>query len=121
MRIKCEVCEKEFSSIRIMKQHFLRIHNRKVTSIECDICGKLLQTSLKIHKENVHNPKVEAACELCGITFKYATNLTSHLKSVHEKVKKFQFKACEKSFSRRHHLERHFGSVHQKKKFSCIY
>ena len=109
----CDVCEKGYTCLTNMKDHFSKIHDRISNNVKCDICGKgLTASALKGHKEAVHNQKIATKCNFCGTTFKYKSNLLPHIRNVHEKIKTFKCKMCELQFSREYHLKRHFERNH---------
>jgi len=57
---KCEVCGRKYSGPRNLESHFLYTHTANPPKVECDICGKPLQTAkvidelLKSFRVQVH-------------------------------------------------------------------
>ena len=75
---KCEICEKEYHSKKLLRKHFTTVHNQSVNAHICNICTK---------------------------SYKSQAILTLHMKTIHEKQKQFKCQSCTKSFSQTAHLK----------------
>ena len=54
-KFPCEVCNKLFIEIRLVKRHMTEVHEG-VRSHKCESCGKMFarKSNLKIHVDKVH-------------------------------------------------------------------
>ena len=149
-KVKCEICEKEFSGKFHLKRHMTNVHDKQRN---CEYCGMNFATSdeLKMHIKGVHGVNKEIkchkcektfartetlkqhisaiheekriyACEYCGKTFAYQKGLKVHIDTVHEQLKEYKCDKCEKIFTRPQHLKRHVANIHEgQKNFNCEY
>lgn len=62
----------------------MKYHNPSKTYI-CDICGKAETTitTLRKHKENVHEPKVPEQCRYCGQWYSSRRTALRHIRNMH--------------------------------------
>ena len=142
--LKCYVCGEVFKSLPDLKVHQNSEHSKileallmrrshmeeipkrkkksremKVKSLENNInitqnSVKLLTTAILMNKKG--SPK----CDICKISFKYASELKIHHDSIHEQLKGFKCTTCGKPFVNTNKLRRHFSDVHLGiKKWSC--
>ena len=114
----CEVCDKTFTSKKILKIHVNTIHGNTNESKD-----KLHQIKLKksfvdeiVEKQKEKfQIKSQLKCNLCGKNFNSKSNLSRHLKSLHLQIDKKDCESCNKTFSDAHTLKRHIAIVHEKK------
>ena len=85
MEIKCEICDKSFSSQSCFILHIEEHYPDQ--KIQCDKQFKTYQ-SLKGHLESVHK-KVKKKCDYCGREYSSRTAVYNHIKSAHENKKYF--------------------------------
>ncbi|CAG9763080.1 unnamed protein product [Ceutorhynchus assimilis] len=83
-KIECPQCQKLLSSKTDLQQHIKRIHEGLAPTNHCDICGKLLKSSLNYHKRIVHTKQFNFWCEYCGKGFVNQSLFRNHQKNVHE-------------------------------------
>ena len=65
--VKCEICEKEFKSNNILKNHFNIVH-KLMEEHQCNICQKgfKLQSQLTAHVKITHENKKYHKCDSCN-------------------------------------------------------
>ena len=95
---KCDICEKDFNTIKKLKEHFKMVHNYHSDQIECNICTKVFaqKCKLNVHIKNTHQGS--SKCHLCHKSLQIC-NLKIHLKEVHVGVQDYIHEFCRKSFS----------------------
>ena len=101
---KCDVCDKSFSSPKILISHFLKIHlaikakslKKNIAKFRCDFCDKLFptKTAILIHNKtheikkdlasNKDEKKEKFLCALCQKKFVYEITLNAHIKLNHQ-------------------------------------
>ena len=83
--LECQICNKNFATISIMKRHIQSAHNGKVKEIPCDICPEKFskQSKLKNHKKIVHDRE----CNICHEKFSRKSQVLKHKKK-HDKGSK---------------------------------
>ncbi|XP_076290094.1 uncharacterized protein LOC143213776 isoform X2 [Lasioglossum baleicum] len=84
--IVCEQCGKTFTSISILNDHVLYVHNKERQFV-CDECGKAFKRNslLKRHKLS-HQQHRPFACMQCSTAFKRSHHLTRHMETCHRIV-----------------------------------
>lgn len=114
--IRCEKCDKTFSSKSSLNRHNL-IHMTK--RFKCDTCDKefTYKCNLDVHKLN-HSGVRAFKCEECGKEFTQKCRLTSH-KLIHSGVKAHACEICTKSFISKSALNRHRMTHSGIKRFKC--
>ena len=101
---KCDVCDKSFSSPKILISHFLKIHlaikakslKKNIAKFRCDFCDKLFltKTAILIHNKTHEIKKVLAVnkdekketflCALCQKKFVYEITFNAHITLKHQ-------------------------------------
>lgn len=81
--LSCEKCGKIFGSASALKTHTVTQHEKGV-KVKCEICGRefLNMYSLRGHKSEVHNLK-KYQCSKCPNKFARIRNYTDHLMEKH--------------------------------------
>ncbi|XP_043261861.1 zinc finger protein 92-like [Colletes gigas] len=79
----CEQCGKTFTSVSILNDHVLYVHNKERQFI-CEECGKAFKRNslLKRHKLS-HQQYRPFACMQCSTAFKRSHHLTRHMETCH--------------------------------------
>ena len=114
---KCDICDKVFSAIGILKGHY-KTHDSKKKNYQCDECNKWFTfADVKDHTNIVHS-SLEFKCELCGKCFKNQKYLNNHT-NIHTESN-VECKVCSKSCKNKSSLAKHVGQYHSKKpKVQC--
>ena len=83
--VKCEQCEKCFSSKGNLKKHVDNIHEK--VNHKCTTCGKNFtsKSSLSTHVNSIHLKKTAVKCDQCHKTFGRKSVLKIHILDVHLK------------------------------------
>ena len=74
--VKCNICEKTFSTRDILKKHSIIVHKKE-----------LKKHIINIHEgnnRNVHEKQKNFKCELCAKYLASSENLKIHIKTIHE-------------------------------------
>lgn len=143
--IKCELCDRLFTSKKLLQRHVLNIHEQPTTHIcevcgkgmasaghlkthsqthkptktsECDICGKQY-FYLSIHKQRVHGPQIIVKCEHCGLDMP-KNNYRKHVTRLHTHVKIYKCTVCEKEFKLQRSFKMHMD-IHLGIKYPCYF
>ena len=116
--LKCEFCEKSFSSLGNLNKHIRVVHKK------CLLCDLDFPTSesLSEHMSAQHSQKQRTVpnslkCPKCQLTVKDKKALSNHL--VIHKDKKHICKQCGSCFARKDYLSNHKLIHSGKKSFSC--
>ena len=120
---KCDICDKDFLSIRNIRKHMANIHKMleklEIKMNTCDICNeKFAQTNLEVHKKMFHRVGL-IECGKCGKKFLYQSELKKHVNRIHEKSYIFKCDTCDRSFHVASNLKNHIAKVHEKIK-NCV-
>ncbi|XP_015600841.1 zinc finger protein 184 isoform X1 [Cephus cinctus] len=86
----------------------------EMRNIICEHCGKTFTSVsiLNDHVLYVHNKERQFICEECGRAFKRNSLLSRH-KLSHQEVRPFACSQCSAAFKRSHHLTRHMETCHR--------
>ena len=101
--LKCEVCQKHFSSSLTLEAHLKEVHQKK--------------SELLLNKCEVHQHKSELLfnkCEVCKKHFSSSLTLEAHRQEVHQLLLN-KCEVCQKHFSSSLTLEVHLQKEHQQK------
>ena len=106
--VKCKDCNKFYPPKYLEQRHYL-VH-QDGRNFKCEICEKSFKTMeiLKVHAR-IHGPDDERythCCEVCGRKFTQKANLESHMR-IHTGDKPFKCDFCSKSFSQKGNLDEH--------------
>lgn len=102
----CTFCPQKFSLKRELINHMSSVHDAK-GEIRCEICDKMFSSrgNLKCHMVN-HTGGQRFQCTICGKKFATKENFTGHM-NVHAGAKPFQCTQCLKCFAYKNHLSSH--------------
>ncbi|XP_058120020.1 zinc finger protein OZF-like [Anopheles ziemanni] len=140
--VRCEICDKTFSSRTYLQVHNSRVHGRaedrpfKCTQchqsyamechlkahmvshvrVSCSICGKELSSSfsLRTHMINMHGNRENLICDSCGKEFRTRQAFDRHVK-LHMGVdvtEQLQCSLCSKWLTSKRALKVHIKHVH---------
>ncbi|XP_055377730.1 zinc finger protein 234 [Condylostylus longicornis] len=111
----CNICEKEFSSLKDMYVHKKLVHQNE--SLNCLLCNKAFKTviGLQYHMKT-HEGTKRIKCPFCVRKFLTKINLNAHMKAIHSIVKNHLCTLCDRNFATLDHLKKHVMSVHQKER-----
>ena len=137
--LRCELCDKEFSTASACKVHVKRVHfadvecgksDKNFTSqagpkaldegqksmLVCDACGKSYTSLPKLRNHIMYDHQHEQKPHQCGVCSKRFTSrrdLVRHLER-HSAEPKHSCQECHKKFFTRNDMRRHFKVVHEK-------
>ena len=84
--LRCEICEKIFSTKGLKSKHVSTVHGEKKT-FECNVCSRVYggQQSLSEHIKDSHKKgKKKHKCDSCEKWFTKSGHLNYHMKTFHE-------------------------------------
>ena len=132
IRYKCEACDKEYRTEKMLRQHVETVHEKR-RSI-CEVCAVEV-IDLRNHMRLNHEGPVEKTepCpdENCRRKFRTSQEAKKHYKSyhleikemctlaVHKNLKKHVCGDCGKGFTKKHDLSMHKNRVHLGIKYVC--
>ncbi|XP_034490063.1 zinc finger protein 429 isoform X1 [Drosophila innubila] len=96
--LKCEQCDRKYSTKNALGEHLKR-HAQQKPHI-CEHCGvaKVTRTELLTHLR-IHNPDWEKfKCKQCPQLFRHKSAISRHVRVVHEGQRRFQCGHCHKRF-----------------------
>ena len=114
---ECPYCKRIYSEGGAYSNHMF-VHQRE-NGMNCDICGKELQSRttflnhVEMHRKNPFN------CELCFEWFPTAKKLKEHLDIAHDDQKEFKCKYCKKTFDWQSNYSRHLNKHTNRREFKC--
>lgn len=77
---KCEVCERKFNTLYLLRQHL----KRHMTSFRCSCCPKSYFTKLELEfHQRTHTNERPHQCDKCPSSFQYAHHLKRHKDIIH--------------------------------------
>ena len=96
---------------------------KKRKKMECNICHKILNSSLKVHLSIVHEgvkPKrMKAECDICHKIL-YSSDMNRHIVTLHGEKKTFECEICNRCFAVSGKLKNHVMTVHEgRRPFEC--
>ena len=82
--------------------------------IKCETCDKTFSSkcNLKRHIKSVHEGVRDHKCEQCEKSFYYSHHLNTHIKAVHEGLKNHKCDTCDKVFAYKSRLRTHIETIH---------
>ena len=116
-RLKCNKCDKTFTSPRNMKRHRV-VHDRKARSIfHCSICKRgFLTPDYVIKHEKICKESLEKGeyykCEFCKKGFASESLKNRHFAKKHKGKKTLQCDICEMTYTYSSDLRRHIRERH---------
>ena len=113
-------CEKTYEFRRSLKHHMNTIHSHSYSPrrYPCDICGKVLTTSLERHKATQHSGAPNFKCKFCGEEFVDKYKLGGHRRKRHPDKREFraveQYPClfCDKILKTKFSLKKHLTKIH---------
>eukprot|EP00112_Aurelia_sp_Birch-Aquarium-sp1_P016410 Seg3718.2 transcript_id=Seg3718.2/GoldUCD/mRNA.D3Y31 product="Zinc finger protein Xfin" protein_id=Seg3718.2/GoldUCD/D3Y31 len=112
----CSCCERTFEREDLLLNHLAVFHGIGSSTCICEVCGKQITSrkNLKEHMK-VHSKSKPFICEVCGKAFSQRGNLGRHRRNHMEKdakekqEKHFQCRVCDKIFTSKQLLTYHYG------------
>jgi transcription elongation factor Elf1 len=117
---KCDMCSlNNWHSVIALRRHIGEEHQKD--RLVCDICGQILKTHMKLHKQRAHGiGGPPATCDQCGKGLSSKSRLKMHIKAIHENFRAFQCTDCGQKFCDDPTLQRHRQSKHIREvKYKC--
>ena len=115
----CPLCGKQFSDYSGLFYHRQTVH--EAIEVNCELCGKVFQSEVRLQAHIVRTHKEMTACTICGAVVR---NMKNHMHAVHtdDSQKSYQCDFCGKGFMDKKGLENHRMSVHLKlRPYNCRY
>ena len=77
----CAICDKQFKSLKGLRQHDGKTHSTRQKSIFCNLCGKGFyhKHALKFHINQVHLKNTRIKCPCCEQVFYNKYSMKEHL------------------------------------------
>ncbi|CAG9771362.1 unnamed protein product [Ceutorhynchus assimilis] len=111
-KIKCFLCDREFTRSCYLTQHINALHSGN-KPFRCAICGKKFARDFdREEHQKRHNGIKRFQCDQCPKTFNYKMDLTRH-NVLHTGKKLHKCQVCDKYFIRRDQMVKHL-STHNK-------
>ncbi|KFB44564.1 AGAP005483-PA-like protein [Anopheles sinensis] len=112
--VRCEICEKTFSSRSYLLVHNSRVHGRaEDRPFKCTQCHQSYAHECHLKAHMVYHVRVR--CSICGKELSSSLSLQSHMKRMHGDVEKHICETCGKEFRSRpafnQHVKLHMGTV----------
>lgn len=115
--IKCEKCNKVFTSISKHNEHQLETHSRLFDCLMCNDRFKNYDHVL-YHVKTVHfkeNKVVFCTCDICGIEYYSALHMENHMKNFHIARYKCIDETCREGFNNYRKMKQHYSKIHLKR------
>ncbi|KAK9537905.1 hypothetical protein VZT92_005480 [Zoarces viviparus] len=112
-RHSCDVCGKTFGAVTKLRQHKMRIHDKRPTHFcpFCDFSGYTLD-DVRRHNLRCHTGELQHACTHCEARFSSEVALRNHCKRAHQLQVRFSCKQCDYSCGSEASLKTHKESKH---------
>lgn len=107
--VECEICSKQFSSMKALRDHKRTHKNRLCENCNCEV---------KVTLTKCLSMPPSHKCDQCDYSTNRKESLTKHTKTHWPKEKNFHCKKCPYSTDRKGHLKEHMKSH---SKFECKY
>ncbi|KAL4232727.1 hypothetical protein ACF0H5_007415 [Mactra antiquata] len=97
VRYQCPICKKTYKGKHNAKMHEILAHSNQ---IKCDKCDKKFSSlsGLRNHSKSAHRKESLYKCQTCKRSFLYKSHYMGHMNK-HNDTKPFACKKCEKPFS----------------------
>ena len=115
---KCDVCDKSFTSNKLLKKHTHSVHDKN-KPFKCDVCSYYFSNlgTLNRHTATFHTAK---ECSRCNSIFKSHGEFKLHVYSVHKGKKPYECSNCDFKCDTKGILTRHVKVIHEgKRPFKC--
>lgn len=117
----CDICDKNFTCNRNLRQHFRRHHNDNIKYSSCVICNKVMKFDyLGTHVKKVHAKNNDSSlvnCDICNKTFRNHEALKIHHKNHIDY--KMACHLCNKNFKNKFRLNMHLNKTHSNELNVC--
>uniref|UniRef100_A0A672HW96 Zinc finger protein 142 n=1 Tax=Salarias fasciatus TaxID=181472 RepID=A0A672HW96_SALFA len=115
----CDVCHKTFGAAAKLRQHKMRIHDKRPTQ-PCSLCDFSSYTldDVRRHKLRCHTGELRHVCSHCDAKFSSEVALRNHCRRVHLLQAGLSCKQCDYTCSSEFALKAHQHSVHTPAKCS---
>lgn len=115
----CDVCEKTFGTVTKLRQHKMRIHDKRPTHF-CSLCDFSGYTPEDVRRHNLrcHSGELNRACAHCEARFSSEVALRNHCKRVHQPQACFSCEQCDYTCSSEVMLKMHQEKKHPQVKCS---
>ncbi|XP_047456939.1 zinc finger protein 142 isoform X2 [Mugil cephalus] len=112
-RHTCDSCDKTFGAVTKLRQHKVRIHDKRPTHFcsLCDFSGYALD-DVRRHNLRCHTGALQHVCTHCDAQFSSEIALRNHCKRVHQLEACFSCKQCDFTCSSDAALKAHQQSKH---------
>uniref|UniRef100_A0A182IKX6 Uncharacterized protein n=1 Tax=Anopheles atroparvus TaxID=41427 RepID=A0A182IKX6_ANOAO len=118
LRVRCEICSKQFCSRDVLRVH-KKLHVNSDQQYRCETCGRCFKQLMYLRKHrSVHDGEPQFQCDHCGKAFRLKQQLQQHIR-VHTGEKPFECPLCSKRFRSRNNLRQHNRSHLNEKPFRC--
>ncbi|XP_058120029.1 zinc finger protein 675-like [Anopheles coustani] len=112
--VRCEICDKTFSTRSYLLVHNSRVHGRaEDRPFKCTLCHQSYANKCHLKAHLVHHVRV--SCSICGKELSSSLSLRSHMKNIHGHLEKHICETCGKEFRTRQafdrHVKLHMGTV----------
>ncbi|XP_059487940.1 zinc finger protein 224-like isoform X2 [Neocloeon triangulifer] len=114
---QCELCNKLFNTMRLLKDH-KKVHYGR--HFACDICHKRFSSKMLLTEHVIsHDGQRPFECSTCAKTFASKYCLKVHLKTHQVRPRPYQCDNCPKNFMKPEHLAQHVRTHTAKKDYLC--
>ncbi|XP_055522416.1 zinc finger protein 429-like [Wyeomyia smithii] len=120
-RYRCDICGKDYKSTTNLNQHKKYHTSHEDELLKCPDCGKgfVYRYALVKHM-TTHSNEREFECDICGKSYKTATNLYDHRKyHISGENKLHRCDNCGKGFVYHHLLLRHMRTHSDERRYRC--
>ncbi|KAK3876960.1 hypothetical protein Pcinc_018290 [Petrolisthes cinctipes] len=118
-RYKCNICNKELTTVRNLKNHITSFHHKQRTFV-CQICNKSFSksSSLQVHMRSVHTGERPFSCNVCSKNFHDPALLKIH-QAIHTGEQKYSCKVCGRGFTQYSNMISHQRVHTNKRPYTC--
>ncbi|KAK4321845.1 hypothetical protein Pmani_007382 [Petrolisthes manimaculis] len=118
-RYKCNICNKELTTVRNLKNHITSFHHKQRTFV-CQICNKSFSksSSLQVHMRSVHTGERPFSCNICSKNFHDLALLKIH-QAIHTGEQKYSCKVCGRGFTQYSNMISHQRVHTNKRPYTC--